>query len=196
MNTDGQKTYTSFHGLTKIVSGPLREMLCRTKEVVDRSPSDPVLIFEDWSGQQVDFNFRGTIEEVCGRAEPSPAPTSGARGRPRLGVTSREVSLLPRHWEWLESQPNGASSALRRLVEEASKRNAAPEKARHAAEAAGRFMWAMAGNLPGFEEASRALYARDGGRFELLTRGWPQDIREHVIGLASPCFAEEPPRHS
>ena len=183
---DEPRTYTSFAEHVVLASGPLREMLQRTKERLDRDPALSVLIFEDWSGRQVDFDFSGTPDEVCARAEPAPAPQGGARGRPRLGVVSREVSLLPRHWEWLESQPNGASAALRRLVEEASKRSSAQDRARAAIEAAGRFMWSIAGNLPDFEEASRALYARDRERLEGLTREWPHDVREHLLRLAVP----------
>ena len=107
-------------------------------------------------------------------------------GRPRLGVVSREVSLLPRHWDWLELQPNGISAALRRLVEEARKRDPEEEQARLAREAASRFMTAMAGNLPDFEEASRALFGNDHERFEGLIREWPEDIRTHLVQLLRP----------
>ena len=96
---------------------------------------------------------------------------------------SREVSLLPRHWDWLEQQPNGLSAALRRLVDEARKRNPGEERARLAREAAGRFMTAMAGDLPGFEEASRALYAKEGGLFKERIGAWPEDIRLYLERL-------------
>jgi hypothetical protein len=109
-----ERTYTAFLGMERIVTGDLREMLLRTKEEVDRGRQEPLLIFDDFTGQQVDFDFGGTPDHVLERALPQ--PTSG-RGRPKLGVVSREVSLLPRHWEWLEDQPNGASAALRRLRE-------------------------------------------------------------------------------
>jgi len=192
MENQDLRTYTAFCGHVLIASGQLCDMLAQTKELVDRNPPESILIFEDWSGQQVDFDFRGTIDEVYGRVAPAPAPQGGARGRPRLGVVSREVSLLPRHWEWLEAQPNGASAALRRLIEEARRRDSGQEKARLAANAAGRFMWAIAGNLPGFEEASRALYAGNRERFEAMTEEWPRDIREHLRRLAAPCFGESP----
>jgi len=99
-------------------------------------------------------------------------------------VIAREVSLLPRHWEWLEQQPNGASAAIRRLVDEARKRDPGEQQARAAIRAADRFLTAMAGNLPGYEEASRALYARDKKRFHELTRDWPRDIRLHARRVA------------
>jgi hypothetical protein len=114
-------------------------------------------------------------------------PRSGP-GRPKLGVVSREVSLLPRHWEWLEQQPNGISAALRRLVDEARKANAAKDRVRAATEAAGRFMTVVAGNLPGFEEALRALYAHNEARFEEEIHDWPNDVREHARRLASMSF--------
>ncbi|HLM72344.1 MAG TPA: DUF2239 family protein, partial [Polyangiaceae bacterium] len=131
-------------GNRRIVSGDLKTMLLRTKAEIDRGPTEPILIFEDQTGQQVDFNFQGSPDEVLERAVPNKA-RSGP-GRPKLGVVSREVSLLPRHWEWLEQQPQGSSAALRRLVDEARKREPGKERARRARDAASKFMWVMAGN--------------------------------------------------
>lgn len=177
---EAKTTYTAFSGPSRIVSGNLREMLLKTKAWVEERGDEPVLIFEDQTGRQVDFDFRGTPDEVLERA----APTRRAGpGRPRLGVVSREVSLLPRHWEWLEQQPTGISAALRRLVDEARRRDPAEERARLAREAAFRFMTAMAGNLPGYEEASRALYAKDHERFEREIASWPEDVRQHLRRL-------------
>ena len=147
---------------------------------MERGQPDLILIFEDQTGRQVDFDLRGTLEEVLARV----APTRRAGpGRPRLGVVSREVSLLPRHWDWLEQQPNGISAALRRLVDEARKRDPDEERARLAREAASRFMTAIAGDLPGYEEASRALFAKDHERFSQRIAAWPEDIRLHLESL-------------
>jgi hypothetical protein len=107
-------------------------------------------------------------------------------------VISREVSLLPRHWEWLERQPNGISSALRRLVDEARKREPDRARARRAREAADRFLWAMGGDRPGCEEASRALYAGDLKRVRSLVRGWPKDVRAHLLAMAEEAVALDP----
>ena len=176
---DEETTYTAFEGHRHIVSGGLKEMLLGTKACVDRGTSE-VAIFEDQTGRPVDFDFRGTADEVLGRV--APVPRVGP-GRPRMGVVSREVSLLPRHWDWLEQQPNGLSAALRRLVDEARKRDPGEERARRAREAAGRFMTAMAGDLPGFEEASRALYAKDHEGLRQKTSAWPEDIRRYIERL-------------
>jgi hypothetical protein len=178
---EDERTYTAFLGNRRIVSGDLKTMLLRTKAEIDRGPTEPILIFEDQTGQQVDFNFQGSPDEVLERAVPNKA-RSGP-GRPKLGVVSREVSLLPRHWEWLEQQPQGSSAALRRLVDEARKREPGKERARRARDAASKFMWVMAGNLPSFEEASRALFTNDHPRLDELTRAWPEDIRTHVFRL-------------
>ena len=175
---DGLK-YSVFAGDRCVVSGDLRAMLLSTKARFDRDPGERLLIFEDHTGRQVDFDFRGTPEEVVARAMPAPVKTGP--GRPRLGVISREVSLLPRHWEWLEQQPNGISAALRRLVEEARKRNPEEEQARLAREAASQFMTAVAGNLPDYEEASRALFGKDNARFSSLIERWPEDVRTHLL---------------
>jgi uncharacterized protein len=179
MQTD--KTFTAFAGDRRIASGSLPRMIPGVKTHLEREGAEPVLIFEDATGRQVDFDLRGSVEDVLKEATPEP-PRAG-RGRPRLGVVSREVSLLPRHWEWLEQQQNGISAALRRLVDEARRRDPEGERVRRAREAAGRFMTAMAGDRPGFEEASRALYAGDEERLRTLIRPWPRDVRDHVKRL-------------
>jgi hypothetical protein len=174
------KTYTAFLGWKRIASGSLKEILEQTAECLDGSQSEEtLLIFEDQTGTQVDFDMRGSIQEVLDRALPKPARVGP--GRPRLGVISREVSLLPRHWEWLETQPNGASAALRRLVDDARKGDSDESQIRATAVATGRVMTAIAGNLPGFEEAYRALYARDREKLEELVKDWPQDVHAYIL---------------
>jgi hypothetical protein len=174
--------YTAFADQTRIASGPLDLVLRALKARFDRGESAGILVFEDGSGRQVDFDLRGTLEEVLARVAPA-APRTGP-GRPRLGVVSREISLLPRHWEWLEEEPNGASAALRRLVDQARSQDQGSGSARRAQDAASRFMTAMAGNLAGFEEATRALYQKDRGRLEGLIADWPEDVREYAFRLA------------
>ncbi|MEZ4295791.1 MAG: DUF2239 family protein [Polyangiaceae bacterium] len=174
-------TYTAFAGDRKLASADLPTMLTAVKSHLDTA-SDPVLIFEDATGRQVDFDFSGSLADVLARHEP-PAQKGGP-GRPKLGVVSREVSLLPRHWDWLEQQPQGISAALRRLVDDARKREPARERARRARDAAGKVMWSLAGNLPNFEEASRALYAADHPKLTSLIAAWPPDIRSHIERLS------------
>ena len=178
---DKDKNYTAFVGTTLLASGALEEVLAVLKSRFDDDAATLFLIFDDQTGRQVDFDLRGTLADV--RARYRPAPARVGPGRPKLGVIAREVSLLPRHWEWLEQQPNGASGAIRRLVDDARKRNPGEQQARSAIEAAGRFISVMAGNLPGYEEASRALYARNKKAFHELTREWPRDIRQHAHNL-------------
>jgi len=174
------QTHTAFLGWKRIATGSLAEVLTRTKMTLDNeNPAEMPLIFEDQTGKQVDFDLRGSIEAVLERAIPKPERTGP--GRPRLGVTSREVSLLPRHWEWLETQKGGASATLRRLVDEGRKRDGGESEIRAAIEATGRIMSAIGGNLPGFEEAYRALYARDGDKLAQLMQDWPHDLREYLL---------------
>lgn len=169
-----------------IASGPVDELLASLKGCFDRGEFASILVFNDRTGQQVDFDLRGTLDDVLARVLPVP-PRSGP-GRPKLGVVGREISLLPRHWEWLEEQPNGASAALRRLVDLARTQEQGSNRVRLALEAAGRFMTAMAGNLAGYEEATRALYAKDRARLEAQTAAWPRDIRENVLRLVGDCI--------
>jgi hypothetical protein len=179
---DIEPTYTVFAGHKRIAEGDLRTILLKTKEWMDRGKDDPVLVFEDRTGKQIELDFQGTAQEVLQRA--MPADAKRGPGRPKLGVVSREISLLPRHWEWLEQQPQGISAAIRRLVDEARKHEPGKQRARLARDATGRFMWSMAGDMPHFEEASRALYAKDKLRFEELVREWPKDVREQLHRMA------------
>jgi uncharacterized protein len=118
----------------------------------------------------------------------SPAPSLRGPGRPKLGVIGREVTLLPRHWDWLASQPGGASVALRKLVEQARRANEGRDRIRVAQEAAYRFMAVIASAEPGFEEASRALFGNDAARFASLVATWPADVREHLLQLTVAAF--------
>ena len=179
---DTPRSYASFAGKARIASGDLISVLTKTKARIDEGEEGPILIFENDTGRQVDFDFSGTVGEVIERVAPARAQVGP--GRPRLGVLSREVSLLPAHWEWLEAQPQGISGALRRLVQEARRDESGAEQERRAREAAGRFMWSLAGDLPGFEEASRALYAKDDRALARLTARWPADVRAHLLQLA------------
>jgi uncharacterized protein len=165
-------------GIEGFASGSLGDVLPALKRRFDADGGEGVLVFEDETGSQVDFDLSGTLAEVLERAAP---PKGRGPGRPKLGVTSREVSLLPRHWEWLEQQPNGISAALRRLVDQARKTEPGKERARLLRAALSRFMTAMAGNRPGYEEASRALFAGDQSRFEALVAKWPKDVREYAL---------------
>jgi uncharacterized protein len=177
-------TYTAFAAHRKIASGSPAEIATALRERPGGDES--VLVFNDETGAQVDLDLRGTPEEIAARYAPEPEPKPGP-GRPKLGVVSREVSLLPRHWEWLARQPGGASAAIRRLVEEARRHWDEDEESRHARDAAHRFMYAMAGDFPGFEEASRALYAGDFARLDELIQPWPADVRDHARRLLLPA---------
>jgi hypothetical protein len=179
-------TFTAFAGHRQVASGPWPKLLAATKRHLDGG-GEPVLIFGDETGQQVDIDFRGTLDEVLARAGAADPPRVGP-GRPKLGVVSKEVSLLPRHWEWLAEQPNGASAALRRLVDVARKTTPRSQRLR---DAAYRFIWAVAGNFENAEEAIRALYAKEDGRLEKLMEHWPDDVREHVLRLVAEAWRED-----
>jgi len=180
---DETKRYTAFFGGEVIASRELEAMLPELKSWADRAGGEIPLVFDDGTGKQVDFDLRGSVGEVLARAIPARGP-----GRPKLGVVAREISLLPRHWEWLEEQPNGASAALRRLVDEARRTAPDRQRARRSQDAAGRVMSAIAGNMPGYEEAGRALYAGERERFTELTSHWPEDVRSYLARLTEAAF--------
>lgn len=151
-----------------------------------------ILIFSDATGKSMDFNFRGTENDVQKRlevfvAEEKPTENHGP-GRPKLGVICREISLLPRHWEWLATQPGGASATLRRLIDEAKKSSAGTVSIKQAQERTYKFMSVMAGDLPGYEEALRALYKKDKKVFLQQMEAWPVDVKSHSLELAAAVF--------
>jgi hypothetical protein len=195
MNTALSHTYSSFQGHRLIKSGPLAAVALAVKQAVDAASDEPVLIFDDRTGRSIDIDIRGTDADVLARFAineafdgaddaKSGATESRGRGRPKLGVIAREVTLLPRHWEWLAAQPGGASVALRKLVDEARRTNSERDGTRAAQERAYYFMSAMAGDMPSFEGASRALFANDTSTFNERIAAWPIDVRTHAARLA------------
>jgi len=187
-------TVTAFAGDGLLASGAPLDVALAIKAALAGDPALSILAFDDRSGRQVDFDLRGTDMEIAARLRPVTEPAAEAArrgaGRPKLGVVAREVTLLPRHWEWLSGQPGGASVALRKLVDAARNEGAAGSPGvRDAQQAADRFLLAMLGNQPGYEEATRALYAKDGAAFDRLSEIWPRDLRDHARRLAAPAFA-------
>jgi uncharacterized protein len=184
---------TAFYGERCIAAGNLLEVAKKIKQSLDETGLVSVLIFDDSTSEPVEVDFRGTLKDVLRKLEqrsgsamqdPGEDEPRGP-GRPKLGVVCREVSLLPRHWDWLNAQPGGASVALRKLVEEARRIYRDRDRVRRSREVAYRFMTAMAGNLPGYEEATRALFAGNSERFTALTDPWPADIRNHARKLST-----------
>jgi hypothetical protein len=180
---------TAFDGYRLVTSGTYLHVAFAIRALLGQNAKAPVLVFDDNTGAQIDFDLRGTDQDLSARLsgrglKPNEEAAARGPGRPKLGVAAREVTLLPRHWEWLAEQPGGASVTLRKLVEEARRAGAFKDVARTSQERAYRFMSAMAGNLPGFEEAARALFANDRQRLNELLAAWPIDVRDHAIKLA------------
>ena len=149
----------------------------------------PVMVFDDATGAPVDAPPRPEHAALLARAGgDAPSAPKPAPGRPRLGVVAREVTLLPRHWQWLAAQRGGASATLRRLIDQARKTNEKADAQRQAREKSYQFMSAIAGHQPGFEEAARALFAGDGLAFTVHTAAWPDDVRAHLAELARGAF--------
>lgn len=202
MSSELRGTYSAFEGDRRIASGDLREVARAARRTLDRRDDASILVFDDASSAPVEIDFRGTVEEVLARlpdrsgvdvaSDDAPSVPRGP-GRPKLGVVAREVTLLPRHWDWLAQQPGGASVAIRRLVEQARRTGEDSDRLRQAQEAAYRFMSVMAGNRPHYEDAIRALFAGDPAGFDELIAGWPADVRDHVARLAERAFRRDPP---
>ncbi|WP_193367294.1 DUF2239 family protein [Pelagibius marinus] len=187
----GDSSFTAFEGHKRLAQGDLAEVTLAVKAAEEHGCDAPLLVFEDSSGRVVDVDTRGEAADILARRPASQAEEAAAprrRGRPKLGVVPREVTLLPRHWDWLARQPGGASAALRRLVE-AARRN---DRNGHVAarDAAYRFMSALAGDLPGFEEATRALFAGRRDDFNRLIASWPADLSDHCRKMTARAFPE------
>lgn len=201
MSNSTSANYTAFAGIRCIATGDLRQVAAGVREFFDAEPVRDVLIFDDASAHLVDVDFRGTADDVVNRLPetPEPAPDTNnagesdpeaprGPGRPKLGVVAREITLLPRHWDWLNTQTGGASVALRKLVEEARRASIGKDRIRLAQEASYRFMSAAISGKFDFEEANRALFAGDGKRFDELIDAWPPDLRDYLKRLAHPAF--------
>ncbi|QPC86674.1 DUF2239 family protein [Mesorhizobium sp. NBSH29] len=183
--------YTAFEGERIIASGTLGRVAGRVTAAA-AGKTLPLLVFDDGTGKVFDLDLSGTAEALelrYGDADPVPeAEAPRGRGRPKLGVVAREVTLLPRHWDWLNTQPGGASVALRKLVENARRAGANRDGQRAAQDRAYAFMSAMAGNYPDFEDAIRALFKGDHSELERLSQNWPTDVRDYALRLAVPPF--------
>jgi hypothetical protein len=206
MNPGSDAAYIAFEGDRRVASGNLREVISAAKETLDRRKDASVLVFDGITSGPIEIDFRGSIDDVLARLPASAtAPAAGKEaappvprgpGRPKLGVVAREITLLPRHWEWLAQQSGGASVALRKLVDEARRANKDKDRIRLAQEAAYRFIAAMAENKPHYEEVARALFAGDAERFQAWTATWPADVRDHARRLAAAAFEPAASRES
>ncbi|MDO9358563.1 MAG: DUF2239 family protein [Polaromonas sp.] len=195
-----ERLCTAFEESRRIATGSVREVALKVKTVMDQPGHHAVLVFDNATSELIEFDLRGSSQDVLDRLPAASAPenkpvigenapqTARGPGRPRLGVVAREVTLLPRHWDWLAGQPGGASVALRKLVEEARRSHEGKDRVRLAQEAGYRFMSSIAGHQAHFEEASRALFAGHAENFRALTAQWPSDVREHALTLLAPAF--------
>jgi hypothetical protein len=172
---------TVFSDARRIAQGPLKAVLTAAKAAHDAGQA--LLVLDNATARAVDLDLRGDLEAALARL---PEPQARGRGRPKLGVVAREVTLLPRHWEWLARQPGGASVALRKLVEAAARSPEADR--RQSQEVAYRAMSTLAGDLAGFEEAARALFAADRDKFMRETQDWPPEVRDYVLDRAANAF--------
>ena len=180
--------YTAFLDGRRLATGPLHEVAVAVLQAQHAQPEGHPLVFSDASGQAVDLDLRGGEQAVAARytvAAPTQAPKG--RGRPKLGVVAREVTLLPEHWDWLAAQPGGASVALRKLVHDARRNGGERDQTRQARDRAYHAMSTLAGDRAGFEEASRALFAGDHARLVAQMAAWPQDVQAYVLQLAEPA---------
>jgi len=175
------------------------------KGVLDRRKDASILVLDGATSGTIEIDFRGTIEDVlarlpeAGNAHSRREPAGGGfSAKPAVPAVrswawvAREITLLPRHWDWLARQRGGASVAIRQLVEEARRTGEDRDRVRQAQESAYRFMSVTAGNRPHYEDAIRALFSGETTRFEKLIAEWPKDVRDHAIRLAEKAFHREP----
>jgi hypothetical protein len=202
MNNQSDVAYIAFEQDRCIGTGNLRQVARVAKHWLDRHKDASILVFDGRTSAPIDIDFRGSIDDVLARLPETAAsaasdddalPAARGPGRPKLGVVAREITLLPRHWEWLAQQSGGASVALRKLVDAARRTGEDTDRVRLAREATYHFMSVMAGNKPHYEDAIRALFAGEAARFEKLIAEWPADVRDHAARLAERAFDREAP---
>jgi hypothetical protein len=197
------RSAVAFDGATLVASGPLPDVAVAVKRATAddkrRAASREILVLDAITSEPIELDLRGSETDVLNRVLAleliAGSATDAARGpgRPRLGVIGREVTLLPRHWDWLSAQPGGASAALRRLVDKARNDNASSDRVRIAQERCYRFMVATLGGAHDFEEATRALFALDRIQFFVHSEHWPTDARDHARKLAEAVFLPASP---
>jgi len=202
MKPGSDVAYIAFEGDRRIASGGLREVARAAKVTLDERKQASIVVFDGRTSSPIEIDFRGSIDDVLARLpditgapavlDDAALPAPRGPGRPKLGVVAREVTLLPRHWEWLAQQSGGASVALRRLVEEARRSGEGKDRIRQSQEAAYRFISVMAGDKPHYEDTIRALFASDPAHFAELIAEWPTDVRDHAARLAEGAFVREP----
>lgn len=195
MDLSSNRLCTAFAETQRLASGHLSFVAQQLKTLLDDGEEREIVIFDNHTSDVIEVDFRGTQDDIAKQFTfPKPQPESDStpkvktRGRPKLGVVSKEITLLPRHWQWLNQQPASVSATLRKLVEQASRQNQQVANTRQAQDVVYRFMNVVASHLAEYEEALRALYAKDGERFQQLTQGWPSDVLTHLKKLAPPAF--------
>lgn len=181
----------AFAAMEMVAFGPLRAVAASVKRAVDQDPNLFVLVFHAETSEPIELDLRGSPADVVARLAVMDRAVVRKVGRPKLGVAAREVTLLPRHWDWLAQQPGGASVTLRKLVEAARRENEGADLVKQGRDALYRFMAAVAGNAPDYDEVSRALFAGQKARFLTLIANWPQDVQSHLRHLSSRAFPEE-----
>jgi len=194
MSQPSATTCIAFDQQKLIAKGALADVARAAKLAIDAGASAPLVILDEYSSRPIEIDFRGSVDAVLSRLTPETSPEESATrgpGRPKLGVVSREVTLLPRHWDWLGQQPGGASAVLRKLIEQSIRNGGASERARLAVDSVDRFMRVMAGDAPGYEEASRAFYRGEREQFASLTAAWPADVRAHLQQLVAIAWDEQ-----
>lgn len=179
--------YVAFADQKRIAAGDLVDVALKVKKYSKDHSNSSVIVFDEQTSAQVELDLRGTDEAIERRLTEAcdPEEKKCGPGRPKLGVVSKEVTLLPQHWEWLALQPGGASVTLRKLIEDAKKKNAGKDQIRKAQDVVYKFMHAIAGDFPNYEDALRALYAADLKQFKKMISDWPKDIQDHILKIGS-----------
>lgn len=201
MNDNQTNSWIAFSNNIRIAFGSPQEVVTDIKRQMNSYAADNLIVLDAITSETIEIDFRGSLANILKRLPSCTTPCTEKDldqpstfertvGRPKLGVTPREVTLLPRHWEWLATQPGGASATLRKLVEQALRSSKDADRVRRAQESTYRFMSVIAGDRPGYEEATRALFANDSDRLQQHISKWPRDIRCHALNLASAAIAK------
>lgn len=174
--------YTAFRGDTRIITDSLFNVALALQKQSEMN----VLVFNDQTGQQIDLDLSGSEDDLKQRY--TEVEYVKKVGRPKLGVISREITLQQKHWNWLDQQSSSASAVIRKLIDKELNDPSSESNIMLAKQAIDHFMLAMLGNMPNYEEATRALYQGNKSHFLALIHNYPKDLKVYLELKAQTAF--------
>ena len=195
MRTDvaTKDTFSAYGPTSCIGQGELTDVALAAHRFLRTHPDQSALILQDSTCQIIDLDLSGDEALLERKANHYPIRSQAPVPDSKDPITG-EITLLPRHWQWLAEQGGNASATLRRLIDEARRdpKQKADNECRRRQQLTYRFCQALCGDFQGYEDALRALYAADKDSFKTHISTWPADFALRAEALAEPIWATVP----